>query len=61
MLTRIMPASEDGREMGQVFPFAGGSSMKSIQSPERTLSLNYLVIGGKPKDMLLGLGGVLMP
>ena len=46
--TRMMLPSGAGRERGQVFPFAGGSSAKSIYSPDKMRSLVFLGIDGMP-------------
>ena len=45
---RMTLPSEAGRERWQVFPFAGGSSVKSIYLPARMRSLFFLVIEGIP-------------
>ena len=43
-----MLPSEAGTVRGQVFPFAGGSSVKSIYSPARMRSLVFLGTEGMP-------------
>ena len=46
--TRMMLPSDAGRERGQVFPFAGGRSVKSIYSPARMRSRVFWGIDGMP-------------
>ena len=43
-----MLPSEAGTVRGQVFPFAGGSSVKSIYSPDRIWSLFFGGTEGMP-------------